>query len=183
MTKPIWFSQIADNHAACWRISTCAVLCVVSPDRISTCAGRSWSELDTARYARSTRARCYLRVRGIASNLACNLLTLLCQNPGTKKRIRDGKEQSEFCGGSRNPDGTLKNPPGPPKSKGEIKARDAASKAKLQAKKDVLRLAFVTHRDALEKDDKWTGPRKYQDWLEEQGWAAPKASCPRCCCR
>ena len=118
----------------CWRISICAVLCVVSPDRISTCAGRSWSELDTARYARSTRARCYLKVRGIASNLACNLLTLLCQNPGTKKRIRDGKEQSEFCGGSMNLDGTLKNPPGPPKSKGDIKARDAASKAKLQAK-------------------------------------------------
>ena len=77
-----------------------------------------------------------------------------------------------------NLDGTLKNPPGPPKSKGEIKARDAASKAKLQAKKDALRLAFVTHRDALEKEDKWTGSRKFQDWLEDQGWAALKASPP-----
>ena len=77
-----------------------------------------------------------------------------------------------------NADGTLKKTPGPQKSKDDLKAQNKASKAKLQAKKDALRLAFVTHRDALAKDDKWTGPRKYQDWLEEQGWAALKASPP-----
>ena len=77
-----------------------------------------------------------------------------------------------------NADGTLKKTPGPQKSKDDLKAQNKASKAKLQAKKDALRLAFVTHRDALANDDKWTGPRKYQDWLEEQGWAALKASPP-----
>ena len=60
----------------CRRISTCAVLCVVSSDRISACTRPSCSQLDTARSARSTGARCYLSVRGIASNFACSLLTL-----------------------------------------------------------------------------------------------------------
>ena len=50
------------------------------------------------------------------------MLTLLCQNPGTKKRIRDGKEQSEFCGGNKNQDGTLKKTKGLEKSKEQLKA-------------------------------------------------------------
>jgi hypothetical protein len=74
---------------------------------------------------------------------------------------------------------------GPEKSTEQLKVEDAATRAKRQAKKVALRLAFVTHRDALEKEDKWTGSRKFQDWLEDRGWAALKAvSFPsRCCSR
>lgn len=120
-----------------------------------------------------------ISVRGIASNLACNLLTLsFCQDDPTRKRNRDGSVRSEFCGGKKNPDGSLKHKKGPVKSKEEVDAGIRASAAKRKAKKDALKLAFVTHRDALEKCGKWTGPRKFQDFLDEQGWAALKASSP-----
>ena len=75
----------------------------------------------------------YLNVRGITSNLACNLLTLsFCQNPAIKRLRADGTEAGSR-GGNTNADGSLKKTKGPGKSKTDLNQQKAASQAKLQA--------------------------------------------------
>ena len=47
----------------------------------------------------------------------------------------------------------------------EEKAREKAMEARRAARRKAVRIKFVAYRDAREKLNSWTGPRKFEEWL------------------
>lgn len=88
----------------------------------------------------------------------------MCVQVRSKRRRADGTEVSAFWGGARNPDGSAKRPArfvgadAKRERQRELTARKSAERARVRER-------FLKLREGCEKLGRWTGPRKFEEWL------------------
>jgi hypothetical protein len=82
----------------------------------------------------------------------------------SKRVLASGKEASPHWGGSTNPDGSKKKVAKYDTKEKQTSRQNENGKLRTQRKAKV-RKSFLQRRTEVEKNGKWPGPRKFEEWL------------------
>ena len=87
-----------------------------------------------------------------------------CWQGCSKRLLGGGTEASPYWGGSTNPDGSKKKIAKYTTKEEKTSRKKQTGKLRTQ-RKDEVRKRFLQRRIAAETNGKWSGPRKFEEWL------------------